>query len=150
MSTIDYNGKIQFFGVVFHGANDIIYHATRGIPKDGVYVGNSSESYLCFDSSDYAYEKRHYWNLVFARSKEELDKKMQILANKKSNGNYNKFTYDLAPMIYWEGDNYYPMRVTECEEVAIPEKKQPKLKITQKRPAKTKMELIMKRLKQEL
>ena len=39
MEKFDYKGKIQVYGAMFDGVNDIILHALKGISKDGVYVG---------------------------------------------------------------------------------------------------------------
>ena len=79
MEKFDYNGKIQVYGAMFDGVNDIILHALKGISKDGVYVGEESQRYPCFDSEDYASESRYYWNFVFAKSKTELKDRMQKL-----------------------------------------------------------------------
>lgn len=108
---IAHNKTIKVFGVTFHGIEEVIEYARKGIPKEGVYVGKDFERYPCFDSSDYAYENRYYWNFVFAQSEEELKKKVNTLILRKPEANYKKLTDELAPMVYWEGDPYYPMEI---------------------------------------
>ena len=110
---IAHNKTIKVLGTKFHGIDEVIEYARKGIPNKGVYVGEDSERYPCFDSSDYVYEKRRYWNFVFAQSSEELKKKRIALLLKKSDVNYKKLTEELAPMIYWEGDPYYPIEIME-------------------------------------
>lgn len=106
---VAHNQTIMVFGVNFHGVEEIKECALKGIPKKGVYVGEDSQHYPCFDSSDYAYENRYYWNFVFAKSKEELEIKMKHLREMENKGNYKKLSEELAPMLYWQGDPYYPM-----------------------------------------
>lgn len=108
---IAHNKTIKVLGATFHGIEEVIEYARKGIPNKGVYVGEDSERYPCFDSSDYAYENRYYWNFVFAHSKEELKKKVKSLKIRKPEANYRKLTDELAPMVYWEGDLFYPMEI---------------------------------------
>ena len=92
----------------------MIEHARKRIPKDGVYVGEDSELYPCFDSEDYMYENRYFTNLVFAKSPDELDRKMRILTQMSQlSSNYNKLTAELHPMAYWEGDTHHDVILTE-------------------------------------
>ena len=58
-------------------------------------------------------EDRLFWNIVFARSKDELDRKLVELKSVSPQTNYNKFSETLAPMIYWGGDNVYDVIATE-------------------------------------
>lgn len=60
---IAYNRKITIFDVEFNGIEEIKEYALKGVAKDGVYVAEDSQSYPCFDSSDFAYENRSFWNL---------------------------------------------------------------------------------------
>lgn len=114
MKTVNYDEKIEVLGVVFNGVRDIISHALDGKPKDGVYVGEDSERYPCFDSDDYASENRYYWNFVFAGSAAELEAKLKRLkAMSQLKYDYNKLSKDLHPMAYWGGDRYYPLCLTE-------------------------------------
>ena len=66
MKTIDRNGKIAVPGATFKGINDVIKHAVSSKAKNGVYVGEDSMAYPCFDDEDYANENRRFWNFVFA------------------------------------------------------------------------------------
>lgn len=50
---------------------------------------------------------------MFARSKEELDRKLIELKSVSPQTNYNKFSEALAPMIYWGGDSFYDVIATE-------------------------------------
>ena len=114
MKTISNTGPIRVYGVTFENIREVIRHAVKEEPKNGVYVGEDSKLYPCFDSYDYASENRFYWNFVFATSKEELEKKLALLKKSDDVGmNYNKFTADLAPMAYWGGDTCYDVEVSE-------------------------------------
>ena len=64
MKTIDRNGKIAVLGATFKGINDVIKHAVSSKAKNGVYVGEDSMAYPCFDDEDYANENRRFWNFV--------------------------------------------------------------------------------------
>lgn len=88
-------------------------YALEGVAKDGVYVGKDAELYPCFDSEDYASEDRFFWNIVFAKSLEELEAKKAELEDAFYNCNYEKFTEELAPMAYWGGDTYYDVKITD-------------------------------------
>lgn len=114
MKRLKHNEVIEVWGVSFNGVKDAIEHARRGMPKGGVYVGEDSEHYPCFDSEDYLYEDRYYTNLVFAESQVELDRKLGILKEMNQvKCNYNKLTEKLHPMAYWEGDIYDYVFLTE-------------------------------------
>ena len=63
---LSHNKPVEILGVSFNGVKDMIKHARDRMPKDGVYVGEDSQRYPCFDSSDSLYENRSYTNLVFA------------------------------------------------------------------------------------
>lgn len=108
------NETIQVLGVSFNGVKDMIEHARCRMPKDGVYVGEDSQLYPCFDSSDYLYEDRRYTNLVFAESMAELERKLEVLERMSQlERNYNKLTERLHPMAYWEGDRCHDVFLTE-------------------------------------
>ncbi len=111
------NETIEVLGTSFNGVKDMIEHAREGKPKNGVYVGEDSERYPCFDSHDRMYENRRYTNLVFAKSQEELDKKMEILEQRRQSHNYNKLTGKLHPMVYWPGDICHDILLTtDCDD----------------------------------
>ena len=44
------NETIEVLGASFNGVKDMIVHARKRIPKDGVYVGEDSQLYPCFDN----------------------------------------------------------------------------------------------------
>lgn len=112
MKSIASNSKIQVFSATFNGVHDIIEHGLKDFPKEGVYVGVDHERYPCFDEEDYAYEKRFYWNFVFAESREEMERKLQQLRLMKPMGrNYRKLCQELHPMAYWEGDMQHPVKL---------------------------------------
>lgn len=113
MKTYRNDEPIEVLGVTFQGVKDMISRAHARQPKGGVYVGVDERLYPCFDSSDYMYEDRHYTNIVFAQSQEELDAKMQQLKDIPEKGNYNKMTDELRPMVYWEGDRCHKVYVAE-------------------------------------
>ena len=110
------NETIEVLGASFNGVKDMIVHARKRIPKDGVYVGEDSQRYPCFDSEDYMYENRYFTNLVFAKSLEEIDEKLRILNQVKRYGNYNKLNCELHPMAYWQGDTCHDVLLTEIND----------------------------------
>ena len=147
MVEVDKDRAIEVFGVRFCGVNELKKYACSGVPKEGVYVGMSRERYPCFDSSDFAYENRYRTYFVFANNREDVERKIRILERLRRSGGYGSLTDDVVPAVYWEGDVHHPMQVPECDDIVIPEKKRPKPKIIQVRPDKSKMELLMERLK---
>ena len=66
------NETIVVMGASFNGVKDMITHARKRMPKDGVYVGEDSQLYPSLDSEDYMYENRYCTNLVFGSSQEEI------------------------------------------------------------------------------
>lgn len=117
MRRINKNEEIVVLGVAFNGVKDIIRHAVDNEPKDGVYVGEDSEFYPCFDSYDRMHENRFFWNFVFATSEEELKEKLASLKGMDQlRGNYDKLTVKLHPMAYWQGDTCHDVILTdECD-----------------------------------
>ena len=114
MKTIKNTDSFNVLGVKFVNVTEAILYAIKGCAKNGVYVGKDAKLYPCFDSEDYASEDRFFWNMVFARSKEELDRKLVELKRISPQINYNKFSEALAPMIYWAGDDsFYDVMVTD-------------------------------------
>ena len=53
MKRLKNNETIEVLGASFNGVKDMIEHARMRMPKDGVYVGEDSQLYPCFDSEDY-------------------------------------------------------------------------------------------------
>ena len=114
MKQLKNNVTIKVLGASFNGVKDMIEHAWKKIPKNGVYVGVDSERYPCFDSEDSMYEDRYFTNLVFAESQEEVDRKLKVLKRMRQfTCNYNKLTAELHPMAYWEGDTHHDVILTE-------------------------------------
>lgn len=113
MKTIKNTDSFNVLGVKFVNVTEAILYAIKGWAKNGIYVGKDAKLYPCFDSEDYASENRFFWNIVFARSKEELDRKLVELKSVSPQSDYNKFSEALAPMIYWAGDSFYDVMVTD-------------------------------------
>ena len=113
MARVSMNAPIRVFGVEFENIYEVIRYSGSGKAKEGVYVDDDSERYPCFDYEDYASENRYYWNFVFAKSKKELEEKMEALRKVDAGTNYDKLTEDLAPMIYWGGDTNYEVCMTD-------------------------------------
>ncbi len=114
------NERVIVYGVTFHGAADLLKYALSREPKEGVYVRQDSKGYPCFDSSDYAYEDRSYWNFVFARSAEEADERLKTVKSFSPKGDYCKLCDHGFPMAYWAGDTYHPIRVTPwCLDIKV-------------------------------
>lgn len=107
------NETIVVMGASFNGVKDMIEHARKRMPKNGVYVGEDSKGYPCFDSSDSLYENRSFTNLVFGNSMEEIEEKLHMLRQMMGYCNYNKLSGNLHPMAYWEGDTYHDVLLTE-------------------------------------
>lgn len=105
---------IEVLGACFNGVGEMVALALGGEPKDGVYVGVDWQRYPCFDSEDSMYEDRHFTNLVFAKSKEELQQKMKELESIDERCNYRKLTGKLHPMVYWQGDQRDDVLLTEA------------------------------------
>jgi len=120
---VEKDRAISVYGVCFNGVDELRKVALSKKQKDGIYVGIKLERYPCFDSSDYAYENRYYTHFVFARSKKELEHRLQILHGR--NGVSTDMNAELGPTIYWAGDTHHPMQITECEDIMILEKKLP-------------------------
>lgn len=114
MKTIKSTRPFYVLGVKFENVPEAILYAIKGWAKNGVYVGKDVEIYPCFDSEYNASVDRFFWNIVFARSKEELDRKLVELKSVSPQTNYNKFSEALDPMIYWAGDDsFYDVMVTD-------------------------------------
>lgn len=113
MKTIKSTRPFYVLGVKFENVPEAILYAIKGWAKNGVYVGKDVEIYPCFDSEYNASVDRFFWNIVFARSKEELDRKLVELKSVSPQTNYNKFSETLVPMIYWGGDGIYDVIATE-------------------------------------
>ena len=113
MKTIKNTDSFIVLGVKFVNVTEAILYAIKRWDKDGIYVGKDVKLYPCFDSEDYASEDRFFWNIVFARSKEDLDRKLVELKSVSPQTNHNKFSKALAPMVYWEGDSFYNVIATE-------------------------------------
>ena len=107
------NETIVVLGASFDGVKDMVEHARKRKPKNGVYVGEDSHLYPCFDSEDYMSENRYFTNLVFAKSIEEIDEKLRRLKQVERHGNYNKLNCELHPMAYWQGDTHHDVLLTE-------------------------------------
>lgn len=114
MKKVDCNSQICVLGAQFENVYEIIRCAYDKEPKDGVYVGEDSERYPCFDYEDYASETRRYWNFVFATSENEmLEKLSKLKAMDTLDSDYYKFTEELAPMAYWGGNTNRQVFLTD-------------------------------------
>ena len=116
MKRLNNNETIVVLGASFNGVKEMIEHARKRMPKEGVYVGEDSHLYPCFDSEDYMSENRYFTNLVFAKSIEEIDEKLRILKQVERYGNYNKLNSELHPMAYWQGDTCHDVLLTDRDE----------------------------------
>ena len=116
MKTIKNTNSFYVLGVKFENIQEAIEYAINERDKNGVYVGEDAKRYPCFDSEDYASEDRFFWNIVFARSEEELNRRLIELKRVSPQTNYNKFSETLAPMVYWEGDSIFDVIATEDKE----------------------------------
>ena len=58
MNQLKNNETIEALEASFNGLKDMIEHARKRIPKDGVYVGEDSQLNPCFDSENYMSENR--------------------------------------------------------------------------------------------
>lgn len=87
-----------------------ITHEKPSNPIPGLYVGLVYEPYPCFDSSDYGYEDRKYWNFFFSR-KPITEGIINRLADMQclSDARYVHKNMDesATPALYWGGDSFY-------------------------------------------
>lgn len=74
----------------------------------GLFVALIYEPYPCFDSSDYDYENRKYWNYFFS-DKPFTNDILNKIANLPHEGNCRYVHKDLPawarPAVYWGGDS---------------------------------------------
>ena len=117
MKRVKNNEAIEVLGVTFNGVKEMIAYARKRMPKEGVYVGEDSQSYPCFDSSDSVGEDRCYTNLVFGKSQKEIEEKLDLLNQIQWYSNYNKLNAALHPMAYWAGDSFHDVLLTEEEDL---------------------------------
>ncbi|WP_297901442.1 hypothetical protein [uncultured Parabacteroides sp.] len=111
------NSKITVYGIPFLGVEELVYRFLEGKPKEGIYVGGERKAYPCFDSEDWQYENRFYWNFVFARDLEELKAKVERLRAMEGRYSCRKLCSDLGPMVYWEGDAHHLMETNGSEDI---------------------------------
>ena len=71
----------------------------------GIYVGQLVRHHLWFDECDYLSDNYWWRCFVFAKSKDEVENKLEELREPE-------FREDLAPMIYWD-DKYDDMKITD-------------------------------------
>ena len=106
-------------GHTFHGLEDMESYMR---PKEGenqeVFVSCITESYPCFDSSDFLYENRFFRNYIVRKHPigEEEEERLEKLP---SWDNYNKVTEqipsDMLPVVYYKGDGDFMLVATEKE-----------------------------------
>ena len=113
MKTIKNTSSFTVLGVKFKNIHEVIVCSAIGVAKEGIYVGRDCKRHPCFDAEDYASEDRFYWNFVFAKSQEGLDARLAELKKTSPQSNYCKFSNALAPMVYWAGDDFYDVLVTD-------------------------------------
>lgn len=97
---------ISVNGVVFEGINDIKDYWRRQTDTSHPYIVERSQRFPCFDSSDYAYENRYFWNFLFCHSKKEAERKELIMAQLRQGDNFclvnEDLPADMRPMLYYE------------------------------------------------
>jgi hypothetical protein len=97
-------------GVVFEGIDAIKEYWRIQTDSSQPYIIERSQRFPCFDSSDYAYENRYFWNFLISRSKQEADKKAKSMEQLEIvGGNFRLVTEnlpaDMRPMVYYEDES---------------------------------------------
>lgn len=92
-------------GVVFDGIDDILDYWRNQTDNSHPYIIDRSQRFPCFDSEDYATERRFYRNFLICHSKQEADKKFKGMQQQQASNNYclvNKnLSADMRPMLYY-------------------------------------------------
>ena len=101
---------LSIYGVVFEGIDAIKDYWRDQMDSSQPYIIERSQRFPCFDSSDYAYENRYFWNFLICQSKLEADKKAKSMEQLEVvNGNFrlvNKnLSADMRPMVYYEDES---------------------------------------------
>ena len=105
MKKIKVTEQIHVLGTTFKDIYEIADYSCKEMPKDGVYVGQLVRHHLWFDECDYLSDNYWWRCFVFAKSKDEVENKLEKLREPE-------FKENLAPMIYWD-DEYDDMVVTD-------------------------------------
>lgn len=105
MKKIKITEQIHVLGTTFKDIYEIADYSCKKMPKDGVYVGQLVRHHLWFDECDYLSDNYWWRCFVFAKSKDEVENKLEELREPE-------FREDLAPMIYWD-DKYDDMKITD-------------------------------------
>lgn len=101
---------LSIFGKIFEGIETIKDYWRNQTDSSRPYIIERSERFPCFDSSDYAYENRYFWNFLICRSKREADRKAKDLAQLQVvGGNFRLVSENLPtnmrPMVYFEDES---------------------------------------------
>lgn len=101
---------LSICGVVFEGIDAIKDYWRNQTDSSQPYIIERSQRFPCFDSSDYAYENRYFWNFLICHSKEDADKKAKSMEQLKVvGGNFRlvseNLPADMRPMVYYEDES---------------------------------------------
>lgn len=91
--------------VVFDGIDAILDYWRNQTDDSHPYIIDRSQRFPCFDSEDYATERRFYRNFLICHSKQEADKKIKDMKLLQASNNFcllNKnLPADMRPMVYY-------------------------------------------------
>lgn len=97
-------------GVVLEGIDSIKDYWRNQTDSSQPYIIERSQRFPCFDSSDYAYENRYFWNFLICHSKQDADKKAKSMEQLEVvRGNFRlvseNLPADMRPMVYFEDES---------------------------------------------
>ena len=101
---------LSVLGVVFEGIDAIKDYWRNQTDSSQPYIIERSQRFPCFDSSDYAYENRYFWNFLICHSKQEADKKAKSMEQLEVvKGNFRlineNLSADMRPLLYFEDES---------------------------------------------
>ena len=117
--SISTSTPVQYAGYIYHGLSDLLEASYESYQRMAAepYIVRRTESYPCFDSSDYAYENRFYQTFFFTTLRAKADGIYKEEKN-KYNGSHERKLYPvldptcnrrqitrrMLPYIYYQGE----------------------------------------------
>ena len=103
---------LSICGVVFEGIDAIKDYWRNQTDGSQPYIIERSLRFPCFDSSDYAYENRYFWNFLICHSKQDAEKKAKSMEQLEVVGGNSRLVSenlpaDMRPMVYYEDDSTF-------------------------------------------
>ena len=100
---------LSVYGAVFEGIDGIMDYVHKQTNSSQPYIVEHGQRFPCFDSEDYANERRFYRNFLICHSKQEAEKKAKKMARVEANYNFclthKNLPADTRPMVYYEDES---------------------------------------------